>query len=88
MGQTLGVTFDDLERWARGHASRRGSSPPAVLLGRLVQWPANRLVARSEHRDAQDHDAGLVPSEAAKHEAALVQVVAWSLIGMSSTTRR
>jgi small conductance mechanosensitive channel len=84
VGQTLGVTFDDLERWARGHGLEAVLiATGALLLGRLVRWAANRLVARSEHRDARDHDAGLVPSEAAKHEAALVQVVAWSLIGMT-----
>ena len=56
----------------------------AVLLGRLVRWAANGLVARSEHRNAQDRDARLVPSEVAKHEAALLQVVAWSLTGRPS----
>ena len=66
MGQTLGVTFDDLERWARGQGLEAVLiATGAVLLGRLVRWVANRLVARSEHRDARDHDAGLVPSEAA-----------------------
>jgi small conductance mechanosensitive channel len=77
------MTFDDLDRWARGHGLEAILiATGSVLLARLVRWSADRLVVRTQERDAKDREAGIVPSEAAKHEGALVQVIAWSLIAV------
>lgn len=77
------MAFDDLERWARGSGLEAVLiATGSVLLARVVRWAADRLVARSQHRDVRDREAGLVPSETAKHEGALVQVIAWSLIAL------
>ena len=77
------MTFDDLERWARGHGLEAVLiATGAVLVARLVRWSADRLVVRTQQRDAKDREAGLVPSEAAKYEGALVQVMAWSLVAV------
>lgn len=76
MEKTLGVTFDDLERWARGSGLEAVLiATGSVLLARVVRWIADRLVARSQNRDARDSEAGLVPSETAKQEGALVLVL-------------
>jgi small-conductance mechanosensitive channel len=81
--KTLDMTLSDLSRWARGHGLEAVLiATGAVLLARLVRWGADRLIARSQQRDQRDRDAGLVPSEAAKHEGALVQVGAWSSIAV------
>ena len=77
------MTFDDIERWARGHGLEAVLiATGSVLLARFVRWGSDRLVARSQQRDAQDRAAGLVPSETAKHEGAMVQVLSWSLIAV------
>lgn len=51
-----------------------------VLVARAVRWLADLMIYASEARDDKARDAGQVPSEESKHERALVQVLAWSII--------
>lgn len=75
------MTLDDLERWARSSGLEAVLiATGAVLLARLVRWGADRLVARTQERDRREREAGLVPSEMAKREGAVVQVVAWCAV--------
>jgi len=75
------MSFDDLERWARGNGLEAVLiAVGSVLLARLVRWVADRLVRRAELDDRRAREEGLVASEESKRRGALAQVVAWSSI--------
>jgi moderate conductance mechanosensitive channel len=50
----------------------------AILLSRAVRWAADRITGRIEAKT--DGDTGLIRSEASKHNHALTQVIAWTVV--------
>lgn len=71
------MNLDDLERWARGSGLEIVLiGVGAVLLVRVVQWTAARMMERTQLAGEESGD--LVASERDKHKGALAQAVSWT----------
>jgi small conductance mechanosensitive channel len=76
--------FDDLSHWARGDGLQIVLiAVGAVLLARLGQWVAGKVMTDLHARTDSQQAAGELPDDRVKHMYAVTQVLSWVFVGLT-----